>query len=248
MIRTAYLDTLGLALLALTACGGSGDSNGNKLFATADASAEATGGRGPKSGTGGTSSGGAPAASGGRAGNGTGGGISYPVDAGEDAADATVATEAAADAAMIADAANAADGSDAQDAAPTPMECTGDGDCSPPARFCAVSEGRCVACLSDAHCEGGRTCDLKSHTCTFACDDSGDCADPRPYCEPDRRVCVACLTDTNCGNSRSPLCHPERNVCVQCIENTDCSCLLPPAQAPCCTTANTCTCSVLVCL
>lgn len=125
--------------------------------------------------------------------------------------------------------------------------CASDGDCKAPTRFCDVTQGVCVECLSDNHCPTGQTCSLTDHVCKYACTTSADCKDPRPYCDTRRSECVECLSDTNCSTGTKRVCESKTRTCVECAANGDCLCLLP-GQVPCCTATNVCTCGLLICI
>lgn len=101
-----------------------------------------------------------------------------------------------------------------------PDMCTGDTECDPTTGRCvtipecvddpdcgsgACYKGACVACTTDAHCEGnaaGEACKTSTHTCV-QCVNSGHCPG-YPYgsqtCRSNKCSATACTSDSNCGS------------------------------------------------
>lgn len=106
------------------------------------------------------------------------------------------------------------------------------------------TDGRCVACLTDASCQGakkhcvsndcvecrypGQATDCPQspkpmlctllHQCTEKCTKDGDCPTARPHCVG--QLCVECATSTDCP-STSPICG-FGGVCEQCTQDAQC--------------------------
>lgn len=68
-------------------------------------------------------------------------------------------------------------GPDIRDTGPDlngPIVCTADANCRLSNLFCLTSESRCVECVSNAHCTGGKVCDTGDHRCV-ECNSAADC-------------------------------------------------------------------------
>lgn len=96
---------------------------------------------------------------------------------------------------------------------PAPVEC----ECEPPLRFDADAS-RCVECLTDDECEGGR-CDPERYRCVRCLDDS-DCSALRPVCAAG--TCVGCRSNEDCDSAERSVCSPRRD-CERCAEDADCA-------------------------
>jgi Cys-rich repeat protein len=92
-------------------------------------------------------------------------------------------------------------------------------DCPGGEPFC--NAGLCVECLSDASCDGGRTCDATAGKCLQPCTATAQC-DGERLCAEARAVCVACLDDNDCSDAKKPRCVPELDACAQCSSSLDC--------------------------
>ncbi len=110
--------------------------------------------------------------------------------------------------------------------------CATNADCSGATPRCEVDLGRCVACLANADCPGGR-CDPLSFTCTRsgACQATADCAGDasKPFCSASGQ-CVECLTSLDCpavGGTRR-VCDRSVNRCVASGCETDDDCAVDP--------------------
>ena len=81
--------------------------------------------------------------------------------------------------------------------------------------------GVCVACLEDAHCPQGQTCNTNNGTCSGG---GPQCGGGTPHWNEAKGTCVQCLNDTHCGGS---VCNPQTNTC----ENDICGTCADPYPA-----------------
>ncbi len=76
-------------------------------------------------------------------------------------------------------------------------------DCTPAcasSQLCHPSLLICVACITDAQCNGSKPlCDAHSHACVQCLDDSR-CPDATPMCV--RGSCQQCAQDADCGSGQ----------------------------------------------
>jgi Cys-rich repeat protein len=102
------------------------------------------------------------------------------------------------------------------------MPCTESEQCNSQQPHCDVTTGRCVECLSPAHCDPPRTCDLVSKTCAAPCNEDDDCGRQTPRCDSQRGVCVECLDDSSCDSQDEQFCQPLLEECVECLKDANC--------------------------
>jgi hypothetical protein len=95
---------------------------------------------------------------------------------------------------------------------------------------CDLSSKRCVACVEDADCGEGGTCESSAHECFVGeCKTNADCDDG--FCKLPGNYCVECLDDTACKTSAyGAACDLEANFCG-CAADADCA---GAAQGPHC--------------
>ncbi len=78
-------------------------------------------------------------------------------------------------------------------------DCTSDADCQEAGRpHCDPVQGKCFACVTDAHCAGG-------------------------HCTPDTHQCVDCLVSAHCTVSPHRQCLLPDMICVECLGDADCT-------------------------
>ena len=104
-------------------------------------------------------------------------------------------------------------------------ECLSAADCAdaPGRPACDTSQGRCVACTTDAQCEGATpACDLAKHECV-ECTTASHCK--TGTCDAASRQCVRCASDADCSGP-TPRCRKApgtESACVACRAGSDCT-------------------------
>src|SRR4029079_7531040 len=88
---------------------------------------------------------------------------------------------------------------------PPPPDCGGA--CAAPTPVCDVTLARCVACVTDADCGTGKTCNVSARQCTSSCTANTGCTAPTPFCATNApRICVECLSAADCTDTAKPIC------------------------------------------
>jgi Cys-rich repeat protein len=85
---------------------------------------------------------------------------------------------------------------------------------------CETLSGKCVECLSDAHCSDGQACNEPVGDCVRACAADPDCSDRAELCDALRGLCVECYDDSHCT---SGFCSTASGECVECLSDADCA-------------------------
>ena len=130
--------------------------------------------------------------------------------------------------------------------------CRTNSDCTVRKPYCfssIVEINHCVECLESSQCANGYVCDPVSHTCV-ACVSDADCqgSPSLPLCSSTRECvsclsssdcksgytcdqghCYECLSSADCQSKLAPLCDTTSRTCKQCLSNASC-----PAYAPVC--------------
>ena len=81
--------------------------------------------------------------------------------------------------------------------------CTGNAECASSDRdLCDTERGRCVECVTDAHCdEIFERCHAALGRCVVPCTGPGTCPWDEPICDAVLGACVECVADTDCMDS-----------------------------------------------
>ena len=126
------------------------------------------------------------------------------------------------------------------DDAVTTIACTYHSECGQSGQVCDTGAGRCVECLTNAHCSPGYYCDATHCKEAAECTESGKC--DNSVCDTGGDYCVECLVDGDCGENEicrdntclnvvpcqssaeceNGVCNTALAICVQCLEDIDC--------------------------
>lgn len=123
---------------------------------------------------------------------------------------------------------DASDGGDGRDGgvAEVPFSCMQCMDGGSP--VCEVDASRCVECLSNGDCTGGkRICNLSTLTCEFGCSQCASAGDGgSTVCDVDASQCVECLSNGDCSGAK-PICNLSTLTCERCTSDSQCIAKVP---------------------
>lgn len=94
--------------------------------------------------------------------------------------------------------------------------CGSSGPCAGEHPHCDTTSGRCVECLTEAHCSGGETCDTPHGECRQTCSLQDPC-EPGDHaiCHPTGGFCVQCVSAADCSDPSAPVCDPDEHECQE---------------------------------